>query len=244
MALFGLFGSDKPTPKNIEKMVARVKERYAQPEYRRDAMDTLLNWGTPEALDGVLSRFTVVVNSPHWDEEEKRWLTDVLVDLGAPAADAFRRFLAKQKDNVRFAVKALERIHGTGHRDALVEDLLVALKNHAPDDYRSAQAKTDLIASLEGFDDARINEALIPYLNDHADDVQCITIDVVHARSAEVAYEALATMVTDDLHSARVLRHAAGAVARLGLTVPGTVVDAVSEDFSVVDGKLVSNREG
>ena len=64
--LDGIFGSDKPTQKNIEKLVIRVKERYAQPEYRREAMERLLGWNTPEAIIGALARFTVVAQSPHW----------------------------------------------------------------------------------------------------------------------------------------------------------------------------------
>ena len=38
-----------------------------------------------EALAAVLARFTVVVQSPHWDEEEKRWLVDELATRGEPA---------------------------------------------------------------------------------------------------------------------------------------------------------------
>ena len=109
MALFGLLGGDKPTPKNISKLVNKVKERYAQPEYRRTAMEKLLSWSTPEALDAVLSRFTVVVQSPHWDEEEKRWLVEELAERGQPAKEALTRFLARE-NHIAFAAKALARL--------------------------------------------------------------------------------------------------------------------------------------
>ena len=60
--LDSLFGSDKPNQKNIDKLVVRVKERYAQPEYRREAMEKLLSMNTPESLAAVLMRFTVVAH--------------------------------------------------------------------------------------------------------------------------------------------------------------------------------------
>src|SRR5688500_3991164 len=103
--LDGIFGGDKPTQKNIDKLVLRVKERYAQPEYRREAMERLLAWGTPASINGVLARFTVVAQSPHWDEEEKRWLVDELVRLGGPARDALKTFLAKE-NHIAFAARA------------------------------------------------------------------------------------------------------------------------------------------
>ena len=68
-----LFGKTVPDEKAIGKQVAKAKEPYAQPEYRRMAMEKLLEWDTQESLRGVLERFAVVVQSPHWDEDEKRW---------------------------------------------------------------------------------------------------------------------------------------------------------------------------
>ena len=133
MGLFGLFGSDKPTEKSIAKQVTRVKERYAQPEYRRMAMETLFDWGTPEALDGILARFTVVVQSPHWDEEEKRWLVEELAERGQPAIEALRRFL-KTSNNIGFADRALQRLCD---EDQYRIELGEALKARDPEDYRS-----------------------------------------------------------------------------------------------------------
>lgn len=237
MALFGLIGSDKPTPKNIHKQVTRVKERYAQPEFRRGAMDKLLEWDTPESLLGLMQRFTVVVNSPHWDEEEKRWLVDELAQRGDNARQAIVRFL-KRENYVAFAARALRRLVD---EQTYLSDLVEALRAHPPDDHRSVQGKQELVAALGEAGDTHAMQAIIPYLDDHSDDVRCTTVDVVERHALATAYPRLVETLSEDFHSARVLRHVAGAVSRLGLDVDATrpLAPAVAEDFAVKDQKLV-----
>lgn len=242
MALFGLLGGDKPTPKNIQKLVIKVKERYAQPEYRRGAMERLLSWGTPEAIDGVLQRFTVVVQSPHWDEEEKRWLVEELVEKGEAAKDGLVRFLSKE-NHIAFAAQALRQLTTKEEYVALLTKALLA---RSPEDYRSAQGKQELIACIADVSGAEQAEAITPYLDDHADDVQCASIDAVEKLHAEAAYTRLREMVTEDAHSARVLRHAAAAMARLGVPIDPAkpLQPAVTEDYVVKEGKLARQSEG
>lgn len=241
--VFGLFGGNKPTEKNIGKQALKVKERYAQPEYRRAAMEQLLAWGTPEALDAVLSRFTVVVQSPHWDEEEKRWLVEELAERGAPAREALSRFL-KTKNNVAFAAKALRNLCDPESYKTQLQDALLARE---PEDYRSAQAKQDLIHALsEVLEAGEGADCLKPYVDDHADDVQCAAIEAVEAGKVEDVYPRLAEVVTEDMHSARVQRAAAAAIARLSIPIdPAKPIEAaVLEDFVVKDGSLARKEEG
>lgn len=240
--LGGIFGGDQPNKKNIDKLVARVKEAYAQPEYRREAMEKLLAWNTPESIAGVLNRFTVVVQSPHWDEEEKRWLVDELAELGAPARQALQRFLAKA-EHIAFAAKALQRL---GEKEQYLADLIAALKARAPDDHRTVQGKCELVACLADTEDPRVIESLLPYLDDHGDDVQCGVVDALGRlwpKAGEATAPALAQLqlaIGDDTRSARVLRHAAAAMNRLQLPIDATrsLAPAVAEDFVVRDGKL------
>jgi hypothetical protein len=240
--LDSIFGGDKPTQKNIDKLVTRVKERYAQPEYRREAMERLLAWGTPESLAGALSRFTVVAQSPHWDEEEKRWLVDEIVALGEPGKAALRAFLAKE-NHIAFAAKALSRLDGA---DEYVLDLAAALKARKPEDYRSVQGKAELVACLTETGDARAVEALLPYIDDHGDDVQCACVDAIAALweklggAREAVEQKLQAVIVDETRSARVLRHAAAAMQRLQVPIDPTrpFAPAVAEDYVVKDGKL------
>jgi len=245
--LDSLFG-DKPNQKSIDKLISKVKEVYAQPEYRREAMDKLLTFGTPEALAGVLMRFTVVVQSPHWDEEEKRWLVDELATRGEPAKQALTVFLGKD-DHVAFAAKALRRLSPS--TESWVADLVTALQRRPPDDHRTSQGKAELINQLRDAEAKGVLPAIFPYLNDHADDVQMAGLDAVeklHGLAADddkaAACDALRAVIGDDTRSARVLRQAAGTMAVLKVAVDPTkpLVAAVAEDFVVTDGVLVSSR--
>ena len=246
--LDSLFGGDKPNPKNIEKLVVRVKERYAQPEYRREAMERLLGWGTLESISGALTRFTVVAQSPHWDEEEKRWLVDELAGHGEPARAALKRFLAKE-NHVAFAAKALQKMV---EKDSYVDDLIAALKARPPADHRSTQGKAELIACLVAANDARAAEALLPYVDDHGDDVQCATVDAIEkmwptiAAFHEHALKRMQMVVADDARSARVLRHTAAAMNRMQLAIDATkpLAPAVAEDYVVKDGRLAPAQAG
>ncbi len=248
MGLLDSLFSDKPTPKSIEKLTLKVKERYAQPEYRREAMDKLLTWGTPEALAAVLMRFTVVVQSPHWDEEEKRWLVDELATRGEPAKKALQVFLAKD-DHVAFASKALRRLSPSA--ETWVQDLVGALQARPPEDHRTTQGKAELINQLRDAEAAGVLKVLLPYLADHADDVQMACLEAVeafHGRAADddkaAAADVLKAVVADDARSARVLRQAASVMATLKLPVDPAkpLAPAVAEDFIVKDGVLASAR--
>jgi hypothetical protein len=240
--LDSIFGGDKPSQKNIEKLVVRVKERYAQPEYRREAMERLLSWDTPEAISGALARFTVVAQSPHWDEEEKRWLVDELAQHGEPARVALKKFLAKE-NHVAFAAKALQKLD---KKEDYILDLIEALKARPPEDYRSTQGKAELVACIVAMHDARAAEALLPYFDDHGDDVQCACVDAVEQMWTSVqplqepAAKKMQQIVADDARSARVLRHTAAAMQRLGIAIDATkpLAPAVAEDYVVKDGKL------
>ena len=246
--LDSIFGGDKPTPQNIQKLVVRVKERYAQPEYRREAMDTLLNWSTPESLLAVCQRFTVVAQSPHWDEEEKRWLVDELAERGAEARSALLLFVQRE-DNVAFAVKALRAIVGA---DEFVTDLVLALAGRSPVDHRNVQGKQELVAALGETADARAFTAILPHLSDHSDDVQCCAVDALvklwpqAAAAHDQGIAGLLVMITDDARSARVQRHAAGAVEKLGLPIDAAraLAPSVAEDFVVKAGKLAHAHAG
>jgi hypothetical protein len=246
--LDAIFGGDKSGQKSIEKLILRVKERYAQPEYRREAMDKLLDLGTPEAYAGVLKRFTVVVQSPHWDEEEKRWLCDELATRGEPARAAVKIFLAKE-DHVAFAAKTLFKLSATP--EAWVKDILEALTARPPEDHRTSQGKAEIINQLRDGGDGSVVGTVIAYVNDHADDVQLAAWECCEHHFAAAVDDAQAAVkdaakaaVVDDVRSARVLRHVAGVMERLKLPVdlekplPGPV----AEDFVVKDGTLQSSR--
>jgi hypothetical protein len=241
MGLFDFFSS-KPSTDAILGQVRKAKEVYAQPEYRRMAMEKLLKWGTPESLQGLLERFSVVVQSPHWDEDEKRWLVDELIKIGKDCLPILREFVLK-KNEVNYALLAYRKIIGDDH--AYMEFLVEALKSRPPSDHRSVQSKQELIAALSEFGDRSTDELLVPYLDDHSDDVQCAAIDAVKDSDKDMVRNKLIGLLGSEVHSARVIRSAANVVAHRNFELGENtkLSDVVKEDFMIESGVLKRLRE-
>ncbi|MBL4819153.1 MAG: hypothetical protein JKY15_08035 [Deltaproteobacteria bacterium] len=236
MGFFGLFKKGGPTQKQIDKQVTRLKEQYAKPEYRQMAMDQLFSWGTHECLVGLIGRFKVVVQSPYYDEQEKRWLVDQLVELGEPAKEVLKEFVIRENE-VTYPIQALSRLCSKQELEQLLKNALTA---RSPEDYRSSEGKMELIAALEEYEIPNSSELIALYLNDHHDEVKCIALDVLFRNKSSSVYPRVTQMLGDDTHSARVLRHAAAKVHEFEVALPDNqaLAPEVAEDFEVKSGKL------
>lgn len=229
MGFFDIFKSG-PTPDSILGQVRKAKEVYAQPEYRRMAMEKLLKWNTEESLRGLLERFTVVVQSPHWDEDEKRWLVDEMIKVGDQSKPILREFILK-KNEVNYALLAYRKI--VDNDEEYKKLLMEALNLRPPSDHRSVQGKQELIAAMSEFEPSFYEEVLIPYLADHSDDVQSAAIDALSKSTNPQVQAALIKLLESDVHSARVLRTAAHVVTtnKLPINETARLADVVKEEF-------------
>lgn len=235
MGLFDIFKSG-PSKEAILSQVTKAKEVYAQPDYRRMAMDKLLKWATPESYEGLLERFCVVVQSPHWDEEEKRWLVDEMVKIGDGVLPILKNFILK-KNEVNHALLAYRKIAGD---EKYHEMLKLALNARPPSDHRSIQAKQELISALSENPKPELKNVVLPYLDDHSDDVQCASIEVLAKIDDREVNDRLLDLLKSETHSARVLRAAAMVVANKKIPVQDAVLaDEVKEDFRIDSGYLV-----
>ncbi len=241
MALLGLFGEKKPTQKMIEKQITKIKERYSQSEYRKMAMEKLLEWNTKESIEAVLKRFEVVVQSPHWDEDEKRWLLAELIKKGDIAKNALIPFLGSSNE-VTHAISVLDKL--CKDKDELTTLLLAALAKRPPEDHRLIQGKKELVVALGECGSANTIETLLPYLDDHSDDIQCTVVDIFLEKNNPKTYPALAQVVSQNTRSARVLRHAAQVVHKLEIPIEDGIALApvIGEDYVVSGNRLQFNR--
>ena len=241
MGLFDIFKS-APSSNAIANQVRRAKERYAQSDYRRMAMDKLLSWDTDEALEGILERFCVVVQSPHWDEEEKSWLVQEMVKRGEKVLPILRNFIL-EKNEVNHALLAYEQIVNSA--DKYGEILLAALAARPPSDHRSVQSKQEIIAALAELKTQSFDETLRPYLNDHSDDVQCAAINALASSGNEQTKSTLVDLLGSETHSARVLRCVASVISqkKFHVSEKNTLADVVKEDFRIEGGFLTPRHE-
>jgi hypothetical protein len=169
--LDGLFGGDKgPTPKKIQAQVSILETRHGEPARRYQAMEKLLEWGTEEAIDGLLVRYTVTAEKETSDEDEKTWLADKLVDLGAErVVPALERHL-RRHEAVGWPLRILQRMVSADEAARSVVQILDDLDIHFD---RHPQRKVELIHALvdHAADDA-IARAVAPFLDDTDDTVR------------------------------------------------------------------------
>jgi HEAT repeat protein len=242
MGLMDLF---KPNDKKrVDNLVAKMKQVYAQPEVRQEALEELFKIGSHDAYRGALKRLTFVCQSLHWDGIEKKQLIDDLVKAGSPASPAVREFIM-ENDSLNLAVRAMERLVDEGEA---LKTILAALEARSPEDYRRTQAKLELIDHLgtRAVTD-EIWARVQPYLADHSDDVRTKTLEVIDGWKHQGAAAAVAQLLVDDTLSARVHRQAAHTLCSLGakLSPPPKLPPDAAEDFVVDgDGQVVRKKKG
>jgi HEAT repeat protein len=195
----------------LEKASKAIREPYSQPEYRREAMQKLLEMATEEAYDALLMRFTFNSHGGIADEDEKNDLVEELVKVGRPALPALTRFIQREKQ-IAFPVRAYSRIV---EKQALLDFLVETLKKYEPLDHRSTQAKATLISSIHDYGTPAQATAVVPYLGDHHDDVQFQAISALEKFKDPSTREALAQVCVEGSHSARIQSRAAQVLADL-----------------------------
>ena len=176
-----LFGQGPLNQAKIDKIAKLAANPYAQPEVRKREMLKLLDDGTPEAIRGVLKRFSSNASGHIADEEEKLWLVEELIDLGETSLVPLQDYIHTQMQ-LTYAMQAYAGIVGA---EAAASFFLEALKALGPEDYRSLGSKLQLILSLAEFVPKKpaLFLDLVPFLHDHSDDVRWAILDL-----CEVAY--------------------------------------------------------
>src|SRR5262245_23864928 len=130
-----------PSLKQIEKVVKRLTEPQGEDAPRIEAAEKLADWGTPDALYGLLKRFTISSKVITQDIEEKRMVVRMLVEKGRDSVDPILRFLSTHQQ-VEWPIQALSEILS---REELVQKLVGALQKVAS---ASALTQTEHKADL------------------------------------------------------------------------------------------------
>lgn len=198
----------------LEKASKQVREPFAQPEIRREAMDKLLEIATPEAYEAVLKRWTFNAHGQIADESEKLYLVDRVAETEA-ALPALKAYIQKEK-NLSHAIQALSRMCT---KEEQIEILLGALRSYVPLDHRSTEPKLHLLIALADIATPEQYEWFEPYLSDHHDDVQFQALVALEKLAAPEARAAVANVVKGDAHSSRIQRRAAQVAVACGYSM-------------------------
>lgn len=253
MGLFSFLAGDGTLSERAIKGHAKtLTNPYTQPEARQEAVNKLLKDGSPAALAALLKRFTVTASNTVYDEQEKQAIEDDLVDLGEAAIQPLRDYLRVEK-NLTYAARALLRLQPEAEAIAF---LLDTLDHYGPEDYRSDEIKLQLIWVVGERLTPAIMERLLPYLEDHADDVRWAVMDlVVAARERGLLAPPvqqrvgalLGALVIGEEFSPRIQRRAAELLADLEWALSeeqaaGHLLPALGEEYFIDKKRFLRRR--
>ena len=199
----------------LEKASKDLMEPYAQSDVRRAAISTLFSLSTDESYAAVLKRFNYSANGSIADEAEKLDLVDYCVDAGEPIIAPLKIHIQNEKA-LAFPIRALSQLVD---REELLETIIASLREKAPLDHRTSDAKRALVIAVGDYGEQAHAEALFPYLDDHSDDVQMQTIEALERLGSGNSAEALSTVCSRDTHAARIQHRAARALIALEVSV-------------------------
>lgn len=216
MGLMDLFGGGKG---RLNKHVARAKNKDAQSADRFTSLEVLRDDGSPEAVEGLLGRFTIRYDKSIEDEQEKQWVFDELVQMGAKILPQLQDHL-KRAESIAWGLKILDEVVTADEAWPVLEDLCARNDNSYT---RDPSKKIQLLHYLGDHDDPRYGRALVPYLLDVDEGVRFVTVEgLLHHKDAEAAREPLLTLLLNEKEeSRRIKRRIVDGFADLGWDAKG-----------------------
>ena len=182
MGLRALFGKGPLSEKKITKLAKLAANPFAQPDIRMREMQRLLDDDSAAAIRGVLKRFASNASGHIADEDEKKWLEDALVDKGEISLEPLRAYLREEKQ-LTYALRAYRRL--TDDEEA-VRFFLEILQRYGPEHHRSGEAKLQIVWQLsENLDFPTVLPGLLPFLEDHSDDIRWAVLDIIERIAEE-----------------------------------------------------------
>lgn len=176
MGLFSFIGgnSDKKNTKNISKAVQRLRSPAGQTQERLRMVELLTEIGTPEAVSGLLVRFTMRTPGSIVDEDEKQATYNSLLRLGDVCIDPLKTFI-KTDANIYWPLRALTEIAGV---DVAVDTLLESLSSAEHGFASDMDRREQLVSNLREYHTSdRAFQALVELASDESDEVRILAID-------------------------------------------------------------------
>ena len=243
MALFDFLDSHKRFARKVEKAVKKVTNPYVQPEERMAQAEFLQATGSKAAIYGLLRRFSIRASNLVIDEDEKRQVYALIVDLGPAAVEPILRFI-RREDQILYPLKALAVIEST---EAFLGHLKLALDELGPEYMKLPERKLHLVQHLASLDDPRVVEILAPFVEEHDETIRFQVIQALAERGGEVANEAiLSRLLTDEDESLRIQNAICEALSKAQFSVGEArqeeVSDAVPEKWVVDEQGRIQKR--
>ncbi|MBW2733348.1 MAG: HEAT repeat domain-containing protein [Deltaproteobacteria bacterium] len=241
MSLKGLFSKDGRRERSLQKAVEKATNRKIKTDDRRPALHMLAEDGSDLAVTALLNRlvFNYDMNIVT-DEEEKRYVFDVLVSYGDRIIDLLSIHL-KNAPTLSWGLRILGEVCEKERGWEILKDVL---SDYDAEYERDPSRKQQLLTFLGEFEHEAVAKTILPFLPDHDETVRFITTEALFKRGdADVAREPLLKLLIDgDEESLRIKNRIAEGFSESGWVVKGyrgTVeknLSAMGSEY-VVDGK-------
>ncbi len=230
-------------PAKALKLKAKVMQKYGDPLSRQKAIQQLGELQFPEAVTVLLSRFTITVEPQTTDADEKEQAYELVRSRGAAAVPSITEFLARTDLASSWAVRLLAELLP---EPEVVAVLVAQLQTLAQGYTRNPEKRLVLLNWLSGKDDPRIAPAVLPFLEDMADDVRIAALRTLGLLKYPPAREPMLQLLTAPETGRRVQVAAVEALAESGFGVQGfrEKVEALAPEPFFVDKAGVLKRRG
>jgi HEAT repeat protein len=216
MGFLDLFGGGKG---RLGKHIARARNKDAQSADRFGSLEALRDDGSPEAVEGLLARFTIRYDKSIEDEQEKQFVFDELTKMGAKILPSLQKHL-RSAESISWGLKVLTEVASPDEAWPILTDLCERNDNSYT---RDPSKKVQLLHHLGEGDDPRGCKALLPYLTDMDEGVRFTAVEaLLRHKDVESAREPLLQLLTNDKEeSRRIKKRIIDGFADLGWDVKG-----------------------
>jgi HEAT repeat protein len=237
-----LFPRGSREERALKKNKQRAVDKHAQSADRWKAMEALRDDGSPDAVLGLLRRFSLFYDKTIEDEQEKEWVYQTLVDMGEAVVPPLRRYM-KETDTLAWALKVLEAVVKGDRFREIIRELCEQNDNTY---VRDPSKKIQLLHFMGDHRDPVLAQLLVPYLEDMNEGVRFTAAEaLIHQRNPEVAQAPLLDlMLSPKEESRRIKIRIAEGLAAQGAPIPAErqkEVEAALSDL-VPGGRLDAGK--
>jgi hypothetical protein len=255
MGLFDLFSKGDPAEKKRSAALKKLTNMYYQKIDRMVAAETcaeMAREGDAEAVLVMLRRFEHLAPNTTNDREEKEHVVNLLVDLGDVAAPHVQEYVRRTDKPVYWPMLVLDHVLDGDDMEAFHASLLEQTDN---DYHRDPERKLGLVQSAGTRASLRMQSALLPFVEDHHEDVRNAAVDALvrvtialtdgvegHDEITETALAALLPRLAGDEESLRVRGRICDEYAKRGWSLQGRAADvqrAVPNGYRVTGDRIV-----
>jgi hypothetical protein len=243
MALLDYFSKASTLARRKDKAKKKITNMYYQQADRLATADLLFEFAESGDVDGVhilLARFEHLCPSTTVDREEKDYVVKLLIALGEMVVEPIQQYCLNRTKPTYWPLLVLQGLWPKATLSDFIGEILEGLDN---DYWRDPEKKVGLMDIAAAHDTDRVTNALIPFVEDHHEDIRYASAATLLARDIDLS-ELIAERIDGGEESLRVRVLLARGFAKKGWVLgerAKSVADNPPQGFKVLNGKLIAS---